>query len=505
MNEPFARLWLALRISNLPLTALTHEADQDTPVVVIQKKRVVFANAPAQEAGATVGMDITTAQLLSGCEVVERNESKEHTVLRALCERMYQFSPYIESIKSEQLAQSGVVLEIASCLKLFGGLESMVQKIHTELAKTTFDVKYGLAHTTKAAWYLSFAHYEITGSETRALFLERLNALPIEVLFDYPKSVEALSKTGFKTLGDLALQINGNSISSFKKRLGHGFTDMLCETFDIDQNFIQNALFEKPRDIYRPDEWFEKEIQSEFPVAIVEHLKPAFDILLQDLCSYLRKRQQQCQYIEWTISDIYRRKEMIKVNSDTPQSHWQLLYDLTLIQFDNKELPFEVDTIRLVCRHTMPLQNASHVLDFEPGKRKRKTVQDFAITVAKLKARLGDSAVYKISYDDSRVPELTNVVITLAEKCTQELPGCHLASLRPSWLLSQPEKIQEQGERLYWHGYLSTLVGPERVIGNWWDAPVARDYYLAKRHDNLPVWIFFNLYDKQWYVHGVFA
>lgn len=505
MSGRCSRLWLAIRFPDLPLTSLKFDGSAEKPVVVIQKKRVVFANALAEEAGAQIHMDTTTAQLLSGCEPVERDGQLEQLALHQLSEQLYQFSPYIERYCSDELAQSGLLLEISSCLKLFNGARSLAEKVAVYLSQTSYSFELGLAHSAKAAWCLSFAKYDITGDETKATFIERLNRLPIDLLFDYPKAVEALSKTGFKTLGDLAAQIEGESISSFRKRLGSTFTEALCGIYDIDQNFLQGALFEKPRDIYRPDEWFENEIQFEYPVTIVEQLKPAIESLLVKLSEYLRKRQQQCQYIEWCISDIYRKKEFVMVNSDAPQSHWVLLFDLSLIQFDNRELPFEVDTVKLTCRHTMPIQHLSQVLDFDQDKRKKKSVGDFAVTIAKLKARLGDAAVYKISYHDSRVPELTNVVVSLADQCAQKLPGIHASALRPTWLLTKPELIELRGNRHYWHGYISILVGPERIIGNWWEEPVARDYYLAKRHDNLPVWIFHNLYDKQWYVHGVFA
>ncbi len=505
MSAPNSRLWLAIRFSDLPLTALKLDDSAKKPMVVIQKKRVVFANPLAEEAGAQVGMDITTAQLLSGCEVVERNETKEQQSLYEVSEQFYHFSPYIDRYRSEELAQSGLLLEVSSCLTLFSGIEALSEKVFASLAKTPYGFEYGLAHSAKAAWYLSFASYNIRGDETKALFIDRLNKLPIGLLFDYPKAIDALSKTGFKTFGDLAKQIEGKSISSFKKRLGMAFTDALCEIYDIDQNFQQSSLFEKPREIYKPAEWFEEEIQLGYPVTIVEQLEPAIESLLQQLTSYLRKRQQQCQYIEWVISDIYRKKETIKVNSDEPQSQWELLYDLSLIQFNNRELPFEVDTIKLICHHVMPLQHKSNVLDFEQTRRRKTSVQDFTVTIAKLKARLGESAVYKLSYCDSRIPELSNVMIALAEKCNQELPEIHQQGLRPTWLLKEPALIELRNDRLYWHGYLSTIVGPERIIGDWWRKPVARDYFLAKRHDNQPLWIYFDLYDKQWYVHGVFA
>lgn len=505
MSALSSRLWLAIRFSDLPLTALKLDDALAKSIIVVEKKHIIFANALAAEAGVQLDMDITTAQLLSGSEVVERDKAKEQSALHQLSEQLYQFSPYIDRHCSDALAQSGLLLEISSCLRLFGGLKALSEKIAAHLAQTLHGFQFGLAHSAKAAWYLSFNNYEIAGDETKSLFIERLNTLSIDLFFDCPGAVEALAKTGFKTFGDLATQIRGKSISSFRKRLGQAFTDALCEIYDIDQNFLQNSLFEKPRDIYRPDEWFEEELQFEYPVTIVDQLKPAIENLLQQLSDYLRKRQRQCQYIKWQISDIYRKKESIRVNSDTPQSHWQLLYDLSLIQLDNKELPFEVDTIKLLCPHTLPLENCSQILDFDQNRRRKSSVQDFAVTIAKLKTRLGNSAVYKLGYRDSRVPELTNVMVALAEKCNQELPQVHLKSLRPAWLLSKPELIEERNSRLYWHGYLSILVGPERIIGNWWEASVARDYYLATRHDSLPVWIFFNLYDKRWYVHGVFA
>lgn len=504
MNVSGSQRWLAIRFPDLSLTALKLHHPTEKPVIVIEKKRIIFANALAEEAGAQVNMDITTAQLLSGCEVVERDETKEQYVLTVLSEQLYHFSPYIECYHSEKLVQSALLLEVSSCLTLFGGLKALSDIVFGCLAKKPYGFEYGLAHSAKAAWYLSFDYHDVTGNETRSMFVDRLNRLPVTLLFDYPEAMETLCKTGFKTWGDLARQIEGKSISSFRKRLGEAFTDVLCEIYGIDQHIQQASLFAKPRNIYKPEEWFEEEIQFEYPVTVVEQLKPALESLLHELSSYLRRRQQQCQYIEWCISDIYKNKEFVKVNSDSPQNQWQLLYDLSLIQFDNRELPFEVDTIKLACCHAMPLQARSQVLDFDRNRR-RKTVHDFATTIAKLKARLGDSAVYKLGYRDSRVPEITNAIVALADRCHQELPDIHLKALRPTWLLTRPELIELKRNQLHWHGYLSVLVGPERVIGEWWEKPVARDYFLAKRQDSLPIWIYFDLYEKRWYVHGVFA
>lgn len=508
MNAVWTRLWLSIRLVDLPLTALHTsesklESDQQ-PIVVIEKKRVIFANVFAVDAGVQLGMDVTTTQLLTHCKVIERDGGQEEKALHQLSEELYQFSPYISRYRSAKTPASGLQLEISSCLKLFGGLKSFCHRVEQFLGQSGFSYALGLAHSEKAAWYLSFAPWDITGGETKEFFIQHLNQLPIQLLVDYPKAVDILLKSGFITLGDLAMQIQGKSISSFKTRFDRTFVELLHDLYDIGRDFSQPSLFEKPRELYIPDEWFEEDIQFEYPIAIVDQLAQPIEYLLIRLSDYLRKRQQETQQIEWQLSDIYRRKEIIQVNSEKPQCHWQLLYDLTLIQLEVKALPFEVDTLRLTCLRSVQVQLESSSLNFEQAS-KHNVAQDSSRVMAKLKAMLGNAAVYKISYQDSRVPELTNAVIALAEKCHQQLPDIHAKALRPTWLLSAPRLIEHRRQRLFWQGYISPIVGPERVIGNWWETPVARDYYLAMRNDNLPLWIYFDLYQKQWFVHGVFA
>src|SRR5690554_378106 len=159
MSAPYSRLWLALRLSDLPLTALSLTAPASTalastalefedavtkPIAVIEKKRVIFANAPAEQAGVQLDMDATTAQLISGCSLRERDKAKEQAALHQLAEQLYQFSPYVDRYCSNELAQSGLLLEISSCLKLFGGLKTLSEKIVEFLKTTRYRVTLGL-------------------------------------------------------------------------------------------------------------------------------------------------------------------------------------------------------------------------------------------------------------------------------------------------------------------------------------------------------------------------
>ncbi|HSC67830.1 MAG TPA: DNA polymerase Y family protein [Cellvibrio sp.] len=501
------RLWLAVRLPDLPAYALsiepTTESADELLLAIIEKRHVIWASPAASTKGVKRGMDAATAQLLSGCTHQEREPEAELRLLSELSAGLYAFTPYIETYVSKHIPQSGLLLEISSCLMLFGGIQKIADMILQFFAAKKFAVVLGLAHSAKAAWLLSFNHYAIQGDEGRPLFIERLQQLPIQLLHDYPAQIDALEKTGFATLGDIARQIAAQSISSIKKRFGQEFAQALCDIFGIDQNFQQASLFEKPVMMYKPQEFFAAEIQFEYPIHQLDQLQAPVEHLLQQLADFLRKRQWETHQIEWTLSDIYHSKETMPVYADTAQSHWQLFFDLTLIQLENRELPFEVDTLSLNCCNAQPIQAQSQLLEFE--SRRKHNSQAFTITAAKLKARLGEANIYKLSYRDSYIPEESNQRIALNQPCNQQLPDRHLASLRPSWLLMPPVEIDVRKRGLYWRGHLTLLSGPERLQGNWWKKPSARDYFLAQRNDNVRLWVFRDLHKKQWYVQGIYG
>lgn len=503
--RPDSRLWLALRFSNLPLEVLSLENANNKPLVITEKQRVVAMNDSAYTAGVRYGVDATRAQLFSNCEAHSRNRQKETDALNQLSAQLYRFTPYIETYYCEPISQAGLLLEISTCLKLFSGTRALASQIDNYLQTTPYSCEYGFAHTAKGAWLLSFQENEITGNENRDVFCERLKELPIQLLHDFPNVIDALKKTGFKTLNNITRQIDSQKITSIKKRFGSEFAKAICDIFAIEQDLQQHTLFDKPLTIYTPTEYFSEHIQFDYPISQSDQLHHPIEYLLQQLSQYLRKRQQACQHIEWTLSDIYRTIFTLPVHSDSAESHWELLYDLTLIQLDNRELPFEVDSLTLSCRDAQVVQNKSQALAFDHSRQSRTGARSFAITLAKLKARLGDAAIFKISYHDALLPEASNAAIPVNQRCNQQLPDIHKKAMRPSWLLPTPALIEQRKQGLYWRGQLTLLVGPERIRGNWWNNPTARDYFIAQRHDNVRLWIFLDLHKKTWHVQGIFG
>lgn len=504
MDRPQNSLWLALRLPSLPAMALGC-GESPHPLSVAEKQRVIYANKAARAAGVVRGMDVTTATLLSNCEILMRDQAAEALLLDQLCEHLYQFTPYIECYVCEPIHQGGLLLELSSCLYLFENLQKLSAQIFAFMQDNFYDYVHGLAHTAQGAWLLSFDSCDITGNEDKSLFITRLKQLPITLLHDFPAAVDGLHKMGFAILGDLVRQIEAKSLGSITKRFGNAFTDALSEIFALDHQFHQSSLFQKPPELYQPVEHFIETLQFDYPLRQLDQLHKPIEALLQKLSDYLRKRQLQTQVIEWTLADIYHNRAPLLVRSDNPQTHWQLLFDLTLIQLEQHPLPFEVDTVELRCNNTSPLQKNTELLDFSQSRKSDRRTRDFAITAAKLKARLGDAAIFKLSYCDSYLPEASNQQIPLAEAPDQTLPPAHAKGLRPTWLLPQPIAMEKRGDHLYWRGQIELLVGPERIQNNWWDKPIARDYFLARRSDHLRLWVYRDLHSQQWYVQGIFG
>jgi protein ImuB len=371
------RLWLAIRFPHLAWQAQAFLLDDDVSAItetekqiVTERQKVIWASPAAIAQGVCLNMAATTAEVLAGCMAYSRQPQKEDEQLARLSETAYQFTPYIEIYKSPAIAQAGLLLEVSSCLQLFGGFASLLQKIESTFAESKLDFVIGQAHSAYAAWLLSFATYQPVETSSRDIFIQRLLSLPVQWLQDYPKAVDTLDKTGFKTLGDIARQIEAQSISSIKKRLGSEFTAMLCDIFSIDQDFQQTSLFEKPLTYYQPAEHFNESIQFDYPVAVSSLLEKPIETLLKKLGNYLLKRQLAAQKIQWRLADIYHRDLMFNVIADRLQSHWQLFYDLTLIQLESRELAFEVDSISLTCDELLPAEKQNLILDFDQQHKK---------------------------------------------------------------------------------------------------------------------------------------
>jgi len=499
----------------MEVLGIAHNSNE--AVVITQKQQVLCATLKAQQQGIKAGIATTTAQLFTPCQSIERDIQREQAAIHQLADALYSYTPYIEKHSPCALRDSGLTIEISRSLQLFKGLNRLKELVNNTLDNHHFFACSSLGHTNKSAWLLSYTTETHDNNPEREHIMARLCTLSIDVLkhcpqhiFTPPKlhsHINALDKSGFNTLGDIMQQIDKQSLASFRKRWGHPFAQLLADIFDIDAGLEQPSLFEQTVEVHQPEEHFYEHLQFDYPIRGSEQLYLPMECLLKNLSEYLTTRQLQCQNIEWLFFDIYHNKYTLSVHSSDSQNQWPLLLELTHIQLQAQSLPFEIDSIELLCQNPSPLEATNQHLNFESPKYEKphKLSYNFAVTTAKLKARLGDGALFKIQYQDSHIAEQSNTKTPLESPPQPFLDKGPIGTLRPSWLFNAPLPIQEKQQVLYWRGRLHLLQGPERIEGNWWATPTARDYFMAQRDDNLRLWIFYDLLNKQWYVQGVFA
>ncbi len=402
-------------------------------------------------------------------------------LLKYLASWAYNYTPYIK-----RYADDSLLLEISRCLQLFGGVESLGQRLQASLDGLVSHYRLGLAHTDKAAWLLSFQSHPLSDADSQDVFSARLQQVPLDKLIEQPRAVAQLQQMGLRRLGD----IWHLPPSELGRRFGTSFVDYLVQ--------IQGGA-QAPPETYQSREHFCRQIAFASPLDNRSQLELPARQLLQQLIDYLLAGQLQCQEICWRLYSAQGAQQEIPIACSRVHHRWDLLFELTRVRLERVELRFEVDRLELECRQVaaVELGNASLFPQAAAGRR-----EEAETLVARLQARLGRRAIYQIHLQTEHLPELGQSL---------ELPFTPMPSVepaqgaRPCWLLTRPQPVREQRGRLFWHGPLQLVRGPERIQGYWWNQATTRDYFVARRDDALHCWIYQNLSDRHWYAHGIFA
>ena len=174
-------------------------------------------------------------------------------------------------------------------------------------------------------------------------------------------------------------------------------------------------------------------------------------------------------------------------------------------------LPAPVAELRLRSLRTQP--QPGHTLSLLPEDQRRG--DSLHHLVERLQSRLGPDAVRRVRLQADHRPECMQswqaLVGTAWPASAGSAPeqGPH-AALHPTWLLAQPLALQQGRDGPLYQGPLTLLAGPQRLEAGWLQGQSAlRDYYLARSPQAGLVWVFrqrlAQTQASAWYLHGLFA
>ena len=513
-------LWLCIHCPKLALEALFPGLNTQA-IAIAAQHRIVCCNQAASVAGISEGMSLATARALCpDLQVATRNPEQEHQTLLNLIYSCYQFTPALN-----QYNEASLLLEIRGSLKLFQGLNKLIQNIKQEVEAQQISCTMGLADTAKSAYLLArHSDNKVSEAMTTAIkcfedssgklsdqihFHTLLYSIPVTKLDCSELIIKKLTRSGFKSLGELLVL----PMAELGKRYGKDFVLYLQQ--------INGELPDPQRNIVFP-ETFDHYIECSDAISSVDHLLWAMQKMLRRLSDYLRARQMYCGGFIWSL---YQQQHYSSINTSNnasqekvtielylTQARWDMAYflNLTRIKLEALTLTAPTSAIRLKACDLRPAHYLSTDLlppDIQYSPQRSNGI--FTALIDTLAVRLGENSLYQVTNHHRHIPEQASQLAGLLDidaTCVESNETKTSASgLRPTWLLRQPSPIQNCQTSLYYQGDLKLLQGPERIEGDWWSTAVSRDYYIARRKDDTLYWIYRDRHTQCWFVHGIFG
>lgn len=509
-------LWLSLLFPQFPLEVLAGDlavqsGSMAVTFAVIESERILVVDAAAREAGVAPGMRLAAAwarqPLLT---VLERRSDLEAAALKRLACWAGGFTPDV-CVRD----QSGLLLEIEGCLRLFGGLDALLAQILDGLVAQGFTVRHALAPTPMAA-----AWFALVAPETRCFDADQLRLavanLPVAVLVSSPDVATRIHAFGLQRLGDLMALPR----AALMRRVGAApllaLSKALGELPDLRQRFIF------------PDQFCET---LELPSRI-EHasaLLYAGQRLVAALCGWLAMRASGVAVCAlWLEHERGRDKAesatCIELRFSEPTRDANRITRVLRERLERLRLPSSVLIMRLEAASAEALPGRDGQL-FNRTNSGAAEPSAIGTLVERLQARLGEGSVMRLELFADHRPECASRLVPWSTgdgAATKRRPngvlsaptgelGLHTnAAPRPLWLLPKPEALGEINGRPQRHGPLELMNGPERIESGWWDADeqgavgdVQRDYFVARSTRQEWLWIF--RAEAGWFLHGVFA
>jgi protein ImuB len=500
------QLWLALRLTTLPLVAAAPAtaAQSATPFAIVAgegARREVFAcNEAAARAGIHPGLGLNVAYALTPTlEVRERQPAEETRHLERLARWATSLTPCVSLEAPDQL-----LLEVRGSLRLFGGVAALLARAEAGLAERGHAVALALAPTPRAATWLARAAPG-TSVESPATLAGRLGSLAPGCTHWPVRTLEDCARLGVTTLGEL-------------RRLPRDGLARRFEPFvlaELDEAFGQRPA---PRRRHVVPERFHERVGLAAEFDDLGRLAPECERLLTRMERFLRVRDAGVARLAFTFLHRDRKPSCVTLGRALPAANAAEWCNLLRERLLRVTLPAPVTALGLRTAAAVPLPGTSGAL---PGLGAAEAEADAWALLDRLRARLGEAAVSGVCLVPGHRPEAAWRTVWPQPGAAGNRARLGLDTVplppapRPAWLLAAPEPLAVRAG-LPCHGDgLRIESGPERIESGWWDGgDVARDYYVAVTRAGVRCWIYRERGAsgtpggrdaRRWFLHGVFG
>jgi len=439
-----------------------------------------------------VGMKPSLVRSLApAAAVLQRNAAHEAKVLDALACWSGAFTPRICVVPSK-----GLLLEIGSCLNLFGGLDALWQSLLAGIRAQGFAVRSAVATVAQAALWLALAGEDNPCIDRTQLPIA-LDALPLDRLGKMltEGTVEHLADFGLRTLGDVRRQPS----AALRRRIGSLAMTRIARAYGELAEALQEFVFPQR---------FAHAVDLPAPIENAEALLFISHRLVQAMAGWLAARQCGIQECTLLLGHRQQTETVIALRfsetlRDPARIEWVLRERLQQLV-----LSAPTDHIRLEANAVLPLTGRSGTLLAREGAQS----EGMAALLERLRARLGEQQVHSLVLEADHRPECNSRAAAIGKGDSD-----FVAPPRPCFLLDTPQALAEKDGRPQQNGPLLLLSDPERIESGWWDGgesddsgprpgDIHRDYFVALSPAQRWLWIYREWRAPGgWYLHGYFS
>lgn len=467
------------------------------------QRDVITAACPvALELGLRPGMVAAHARaLIADLEVLDADPDADRAVLdRLALHAARQWTP-----AASVSGMDGLWFDLTGTTHLFGGEDRFCRRLLAFLKRLGFTARVAVAGTAGAAHALArFGGNAMTlleaGQETQALADLPLAALRLE-----PDALVAASRFGLERIADLYPMPRG----PLARRLGLRTVERLDQARgSVAEPIIPVVPVEAPLVTRRLLE----------PIGTPESIAQVIGDLVDDLVCLLRTQGLGARTVILIADRVDGEAQRLGVGASRATRDDRHLKRMFTLKMSELDPGLGIETMHLAVPHSEPLDaQAAGVLLETSGK-----ARDFAPLVDALGTRAGASALFRLSSQESDVPERA-----MQRVAPLAAPSGWPSYKRPVRLLKRPELLSNvvallpdhPPRRFSWRRQSYRVVagdGPERIHGEWWRSSkemwAVRDYFRVEAEDGARFWLFrrgdgvqATTGDLSWYMHGMFG
>ncbi len=475
-------LWLCIYLPDLALEVFKSPIKKNRPEVVVEetagRMTIAAASTAAREQGVQPGMSLSAAcALCRALNIHHRDLHAEQEKLEQLADWAGQFTSRV-SLEPPQ----ALLLEIGASLKLFGGVDSLWQRLSGSLSSLVDSFNHAITPAPLASLWLARCNRPLVitcPDELRSA----LGKLPLRALGLEPRLEKRLHNTGVRVLHDLwRLPRDG-----LARRFGANLLDTLDRALGRSSDLRHN---------HNAPLHFEAALELPMETRNSRFIMSAAERLLAQLIGFLQHHDAAVNAVQFGLLSNEHPPHWLTIGLRQGSRDATRLLNLLEQHLNPLRLAAPINTL---CLESMAIQPFSAVT--QPLFRSHDTPQyresEWHELIERLQNRLGVEAVFTLQSHPDHRPELA--WSRTEPGVPARSPVCS-APRRPLWLLPEPRPLLSRDT-------LTLRSGPERIESGWWsNTSIRRDYYTARSHNGQGLWIFHDLTQPgQWYLHGLFG